>query len=74
MGQVIRQGGQVLEHDVQDCVLAVDNDIDVSSESSYDSIYSVMQLPWNTPEGIRAWNNYNSTSRYVNRRPPYFHE
>ena len=70
-GQV---GGQVLEHVVQDRVFAVDNDNDESSQSSYDSIYSVMHLPWDTPEGIRAWNNYNSTSRYVNRRPPYFQE
>ena len=73
-GPNFRQGGQGLEPNVQYRAFAEDNDNDESSESSYDSIYSVMHLSRHTPEGRRAWNNYNLTSRYVNRRPPYFHE
>ena len=73
-GQVFRQGGEVLQPNVHHQAFAEDTVDDESSESSYDSIYSVMHLSMDTPEGRRAWKNYNLTSRYVNRLPPYFHE
>ena len=38
--------------------VVMDANNDKSSQSTYDSVHSIMNLPWNTPEGIRAWTNY----------------